>query len=146
MRKPIEVIRDSGRLEEVLEMVVAIATREASFPCDPYMRREEWITHISMDDVRSNIRMWLRAITREVTESIDLEFLYAYVDSQLNMKLHNYAVDISHREQPSDEEMETIRELSTLWESIVYLQNPFDVDGNIVEMDIPSGWKREAII
>ena len=67
-----------------------------------------------------------------------------FVDSELNTKLHNIAVDLIHGKDVQKYKLDNIRALSVLNSSIDYIVCGLylDIDGDFIPFSIPSGWKK----
>ena len=91
-----------------------------------------------MSDIRNGLNLWLMLIESQQILGDGTEIflaLEAYVHTELDMMLHNYANSISHRMEP-EEDMEEIRAWQVFLSSIHHLMNPLDMD-----FTIPRGWR-----
>lgn len=154
-----DIIVDSGRWGAIAEYVGEILKISSeTFPVDMYYVDDDYIkatNYVHMKDVRNGISHWLMLIDRDIddkfvrdAEKIDnLSIMHSFcifVESELNMRLHNVAVDLSHKKDVEEYRMENIRALSILSSSIDYIacELYLDIDGDFIPYSIPSGWKK----
>ncbi len=142
-----EKLQESGRYEQIMEIVAKIAVR--NFGDVPvrlqYNSEMKPVSRVKISDVRTGLNLWLLLIGKEqvsggnVAET--LFALEAYVSTELDMMLHNYANSISHRTEP-EEDMEEIRAWQVFLSSIHHLMNPWDPEyGTQTDFTIPKGWR-----
>ena len=148
MKKVIDILRESGRLEDILLIVAKISSKnDKSYPSAYYLDSEgNYKCRVDMSIVRNQIQLWLNLITiSEIKESVDLTEFGAYVEGLMDTYLHNYAVAVSHRVKFTAEESETELEIIRTWEVLNATINYFKYiecyeDG----FEVPKGWKKKG--
>ena len=154
-----EVIVDSGRWDAIVEIIGEMLKLSAvTYPVDmQYEEDGETVTsYVVQKDVRKGISHWLMLIDNNMEEfardeygkhEMDFSIMRSFsrfVDSELNTKLHNIAVDLIHGKDVPKYKLENIRALSVLNSSIDYIVCGLylDIDGDFIPFSIPSGWKK----
>ena len=150
MRKTIE---DSGRLNAIFEILDTIAKRnDSDLPVNVTIGRNgEAICRVSTNSVKDGIKAWMELIntTGEVVDkqySECIEALSMLIETDLNMRLHNYANSCSHRNIPDEADLEEIRAYEVLNSSLWHLMCPMfdEYDNNFIPFSIPDGWKVQV--
>lgn len=141
-----EKLQESGRYEQILEIIANICCIEdVDTPVRLHYDREgKVVNRVQMKDVRDGIKLWYQLLKKQIDEPIDsgerLDAFEAYVETNNDMMLHNYANEISHRKTPSIDMERDIRPWLVLWETVVHMINPFDCDGEVCPFSVASGW------
>ena len=143
-----EILKEANRYEDVIELLDSIITDNTlkkQFPAvSMFVTDNGEIAHnISGEKVVMQAAL-LKNLIEKDSISIDtneLNFLFKYTDDILNSALHNYAVSISHRDDPelTGNTIERIRILEILNNLLV---NHFQPIYNESDWYIPNGWKK----
>ena len=142
-------IKDSGRLEEIMNIILEMSTEKVDRPVRlSYSPEGDVVERVNPDDVRTGIKLWTKYVDTDginiPKEDANKMFAFAtLVESELEMRLHNYANSCSHRKTPSEDALERIRTYSVLHSSLNHLTYPcYDIDtSEFMPFQIPNGWK-----
>lgn len=152
-----DIIVDSGRWDFIAEYIgEVLKISSKTHPVNMYYLDDyvKAANYVHMKDVREGISHWLMLIDRNIENllaenaeknSSIMRSFSMFVDSELDMRLHNVAVDLSHKKDVEAYKIEVIRALSILNSSIDYItcELYLDIDdGNFIPFSIPSGWKK----
>ena len=154
-------IAEAGRLEEILSILNKIFSLDGpDWPVDIEIdyENDHWSNRVNLRAVRDQIGSYLQYINYDDVADLyedydiaDLKMheLLRFVNSELNMKLHNYANGLAHRRNVSYEDLEEIRAYSILSSSIEYFEcglfNELDEETNqesFHPFSIPEGWRK----
>lgn len=148
-----ETIEASGRYDEIQCILNKILNKNTvDFPVGIKVNDDnKVIRRVYKTDVNTGIAKLYEVIntTGEDTSIEDkkaLESLSYLIESELDMRLHNFANDCSHRKTPDESVLEDIRAyeiLNSALNHIIY--NFHDPDtGAYWDFSIPDGWKKVA--
>lgn len=151
-----EKIKEAGRYEEVMEIINKILMEcvgdNDTYPISLTSKGRKLNDVTDVEDIVRGIKLWMKYIeieeTQENMEAIKdeaqlLNELMLVIDSDLDMKLHNFGVDISHRKDVDESELETARAYGVLWSSINYFMYfGLDEDFSFIPFEVPKGWKK----
>ena len=145
-------IMKAGRLEEVVQFISKIyLINDYDLPVTFNIHRRK-IERLATENIVKGATLYLSVIyTPE--EKLDLSeaeldslnCLQVYVNSELEMWLHNYATMCAHRKEPDESELEHIRVLYIIDNSLSYLTMELYKDEMFSEFDVPEGWKKKEI-
>ena len=128
-----------NEVKEILNNIVNLSNN--SYPVSPFVD-EDGITKWNVDGtIIKNQAIELLNIIDNNLGFINKDFYYLwnYIHSQSDIKLHNYAVALSHRHEPYDD-MDDIR----TWEILDNLIYCFSLDEeDTLNWSIPEGWKNK---
>lgn len=144
---------EAGRFEQILEELRKLhhlGITDTNYPVRfQYNRKGELVTRVIMKKVMAGALVYLTAISIKENElefsekeQETLDALNMFFNSKLEMCMHNYANSCAHRKQPKEEELEYIRVLSVLSNSIDYLTMELFKEEDCF-WDIPEGWKKK---
>lgn len=145
-----ETLRDSGRLEAIEQILCNITKKtNSSIPVRIQFDSDyKPISRVDGEDVIKGIEVWHKCI--ETTgesisdkEAEDMFALSAVVDSELEMRLHNYANSCAHRHIPDEAVLEEIRAYSVLGSSLDTMTARLrdDFTNEFIPFSVPTGWK-----
>ena len=141
MTNIIEVLKDAGRLEDILDLINKIrdkSNRATSLPLFTPQVDDNWKAHyrIDADLVFIEAGLLLSAIeNKSINTRLDeLRNLWAYVYSETEILLHNYTVSLSHRKHPKDD-IDVIRIWCILENLIINIGSEY--------WEIADGWKKK---
>lgn len=142
----------ANRLEEVVAEVSKIFLKDYSdLPVRVhYDHNHKPVNYVKTIDAVAGALVYLQkiyakknALELSEDELKALDSFNMYVESELEMYLHNYAISCAHRAQPTEEELEHIRVLCILNNSIYYLTMELFKEEDCSFWDIPEGWKKK---
>ena len=146
-----DIVRESGRLEQITDIVLGISTKEEyDWPIRCAIKDGEGISRVKTEDVRRGIKAWQKYINTDgkhvdKKDEDDLDWFSMYVESELEMRFHNYANSCAHRNTPPESDLEAIRIWEVLNSTIDYLlfgNRCVDFEDTEPEdFSIPDGWK-----
>ena len=144
----------SGRFDECCEILSNIVrSKHSEFAIRPIIdtKTNEVLMWVTKDDVIKAVNKWYELIHttgEHITEddTRTMEALHYLVDTDLDMKLHNYANACAHRKTPDEGVLEHIRAFAILNQSVTFcLGDNFDIETKeFCEFTIPDGWKKVA--
>lgn len=142
-----EIIKETGRYEQIMEFLIKELTSNASYAVRPFYKDYEIVKEISSADIHKGIKWFMYLIKKqeeEITEQYYDDKLWALerrVSDYLDTLLHNYANAISHRHEGSKSDMETIRTLQVLYDVINFFMYDFtfEIDDERI-LEIPVAW------
>ena len=146
-----DTIREAGRLEQIMDIIIKISGRAtASFPIRmQYDYKGNPVSRVTGNSVLKGIELYYKLIDttgEEITddEARKLWYFQVAVESDLEMRLHNYANSVSHRQTPSEEDMEEIRDYQVLNSSLDCMIARYhdDITGEYIGFSVPEGWKK----
>lgn len=138
------VIEESGRLEEVINILKGIISdKESSYPVGAYVNdNNETVWRVNGETVRKEAVELLKVINQEVEETEeDFYNLLQYVKTEADILLHNYSIAIAHRIDP-DIDMEDARRYLIV-ENLIECWI-LKLAGNPITYSIPDGWKNQV--
>lgn len=136
-----QILENANRFEDVSDAInhIIFTIDDRSYPVNPIIRDNSITNRVDGKSIKEEATEFLKLINNpsdSIEDTIEkYENLLAYVESESDMMLHNYAISISHKREPHDD-MELIRVLLIIKSLIWWLNN----DGDY-EFDIPDGWK-----
>lgn len=144
-----ETLLEAGKYDDVVNILthIAINTSDDLQPIDAFVGDDgKAVTHVSGIEVIHQALELLQLIKDglkfEYFESPEMaekfETLQHFVESNTDMMLHNYAVNISHKAKPNIE-MDQIRS----WLILDNLLLNFGIEDEEHEWYIPEGWKSD---
>lgn len=145
-----ETLRESGRFETIKQILCDIAKKtNSSIPVRVQFDSDyKPISRVEGEDVLRGIEVWYKCIETTGEDISDIEAkemlaLSAVVDSELEMRLHNYANSCSHRNVPDETVLEDIRAYSVLDSSLNNMIARFrdDLTDEFIPFSVPNGWK-----
>ena len=134
-----QILKEANRYDAIQQILKDIvADNQQTYPVDPFIdndHKTKW--RVDGDNVRKDAKELLRIIDNN--EAINTDFLYLtqYVRTKSDALLHNYAVSISHRNEPKID-MEKIR----CWEILDNLLTNCCNGQLDDDWYIPTGWKK----
>ena len=148
-----EEIKQSGRYEEIMNIIDELYNRDTAYPVGTTVDYNGEIIHwIETEDIKAGIDAWKELIDTTGEEDKDeitrrkLSKLHIVIERGLEIKLHNYANSCAHRKTPSEDDLDEIRTYEILNSSLNGILFPFidpDTD-EFYSWEIPSGWKKIA--
>ena len=151
-----DIVKDAGRLETITNIVLKISTRNSyDLPIRGAVdiKSGESIFRVKTDDIRKGIRAWDKYLDTDAknidtNDTEDLEWFSMYVESELEVLLHNYANSCAHRNIPPEEDLEIIRAWEILNSTLNYMlfenRCTYSDNNNPDDFTIPEGWKVKA--
>ncbi len=145
-----ETLRESGRFEAIKQILCDIAKKtNSSIPVRVQFDSDyKPISRVEGEDVLRGIKVWYKCIETTGEDISDIEAkemlaLSAVVDSELEMRLHNYANSCAHRHIPDEAVLEDIRAYSVLNSSLHNMIARFrdDFTDGFIPFSVPTGWK-----
>lgn len=131
---------ESNKYDDIVEILNNIINDKiSSYPVDPYIDDGDTKWRVDGDKVRTEAVKLLYTINNNTISEYsfdDFNELHQYVQTQTDMKLHNYAINISHNIEPL-EDMNIIRSWLILDNLIINM-----ADQCTFEWYIPDGWKN----
>ena len=127
----------TGRAVEIIRYLDIISNwrNHSDCPVHPFVNENgECQTHIPWEKAKDEADYLLKSLYSNTINTEEYTYLERYVGDYLDMQLHNYANEISHRREPDPQNMEMIRMLSIIWD---LLMNGDDPDWG---ERIPKGW------
>lgn len=134
------ILMEANRYDDVMSIIRdIIVDNQRSYPVNAFVKNNEIKWHVDGAHVRSEAHRLLYLICEDKCIGSDDDFvnLSSYVESRTDMFLHNYAISISHRNEP-DVDMEYTR----CWEILDNLLRCWNIKDDEFEWDIPDGWKK----
>ena len=140
---------EAHRYEDIKNILNGIISdTEYSYPVNAYSNSDGKILYsVSGYVVRYEASKLMEIIetakNEDILENINFKSLSIYVNSRSDNMLHNFAVDISHRQIPSID-IDTIRNWEILDNLITVLYTGIIIDDEdgTWSWDIPKGWKK----
>ena len=145
--KVLEVLKEAGRYEEVMDALKEIKTDNVTLPVHPFIDSDnitKWrVECTKLAKQRDKLMELIEAdVDIEAKDTENMDELQAYVETQRDMILHNYAISISHRKEPK-ENMEKAR-VWCIIASIIYETFSDYLDEEQTKFSIPDGWKKQS--
>lgn len=146
------VLVNSGRFDDVCDILSKLVkSTQSDFPVLTKVSGNRIVNRVTLKDVVTGIGKWHELIytSGEHTSNDDAEALEALsylIESELEMRLHNYAVACAHRKNPDEKELEDIRTYEVLNSTLDHFIGRFcDPDtGEFWGFTIPDGWCKVA--
>lgn len=134
------ILKEAGRYDEIVDVLNNISKEtDVSKPVNAFVDydgKTKW--RIDGKLLKYEASKFLQIISaEEITEKLDIDYfneLLQYIHTKSDTLLHNYAVSISHRNEP-EIDMEYIRSVEIL-ENLLYNLNDYK------KWYIPDGWKK----
>lgn len=140
------VLTNAGRYDDVMTLLDSIIKNEkyktASYPLfRPMVRNNVTLWRVDAKSVIQQAMSLRDLIESEVDIDVDMNFdeLFAYVSSESDTMLHNYAIIASHRDTPDESLLEEIRILCIINGFLMY---KFCCKQTISDYAIPPGWAK----
>ena len=137
-------LKEAGRYKQVKYILKnIISTNEKSFPI--YARfgdNGKILLYVNGRKVRKQAKRLLSCIKVDdycLYHIEKFDKLQLYIDSINDIYLHNYTLEVSHRNAPDEDLMESIRCYCILWHFFNYIELEFETDA---KWEIPDGWKK----
>lgn len=138
-------LKEAKRYEDIESILKnIISTKEESFPVNPYFdgKDEMVVMRVDGDELRKQAKKLLSYMKKDDYRIYHIEkfdTLQIYINSIKDTYLYNYATEVSHRNAPDEDLMETIRCYYILWDFFNYIEHEFETDA---KWEIPDGWKK----
>jgi len=153
LKLPVKTVLEiSGRFDDVCDILSKLVkSTQYDFPVQTKITENGVVNRVTLKDVVAGIGKWYELIftSGEHTSDEDakaLEALSYLIESELEMRLHNYAVHCAHRQYPDEQELEEIRAYEILNSTLDHFIGRFcDLETEeFWGFTIPSGWCKVA--
>lgn len=148
-----DTIKNSGRYGDICEIFLRIAfTNDSTKPiiATADLDNKSVLFRVDTEKIRDGVAAYLKFIDMDESKLFDSDIdsnilfsLSAFIHSELEIYMHNYAVVCSYGKQPDESELDRIRVYLVLESSISHIMNPCYDDGDYVLFDIPDEWKKK---
>lgn len=145
-----ETLIEANRYEEVVNILESIIKDDqASYPLFGAFINQAGETRwrVEGEATRNEAKVILQLINDEIKyeklENKNVENIHKFVNGTVEIRLYNYANEISHRKEPDENDIEIIRQYQVLLTVIEYFHFDFINDPDFGEFEIPKGWKGE---
>lgn len=139
----IEALKEGHRYEDVQKILTDIINKkdDGTYPVNAFVKDNETLWRVDCTKVKEQAKKLQSIISQEkifVLEEDEFVDLLQYVNTHVDILLHNYANAISHRREPYVD-MEEVRSYSVLWITINNLHLMYY--GEEPDFSIPKGWR-----